>query len=173
MTSTTDTRTDLVWLITAQDIARASVSWFDAAGLPPPPVPNVTAIAVLGAFLNAPYLGIATNTICFGLALLNFTWSLTRLITEHPTGVQVLAFLQVGYIFDWLRAASLCLGQTFAAFDPALEFAIGGLPQILFNAIQIVIELFILTVFTIVNGTPSDPFEAVAGYCFANDTEVR
>lgn len=140
---------DLIgWIFTMQSMAvppRLSEAFgFSTQALPiPVPLENITGLVILQKVLEAPWMGIFTNTICFALALLNNTWSLTLLITNAKLNDSDLAYFQMGYIFDWLRAASLCLGQVFAALDPALEFAIAGFFDILFWAVQIAIEISI------------------------------
>jgi hypothetical protein len=156
------------WIFTMQGAAAprklSAAFGLRAQGLPlPVPLQNITGLVILQKVLEAPWLGVVTNTINFGLALLNNTWSLTLLITNAKLNTSDLAYFQVqermfprpcahaspaqmGYIFDWLRAASLCAGQVFAALDPALEFSVAGLLDIVIWAVQIAVEIVIAQV---------------------------
>lgn len=144
---------DLIgWIFTMQGAAappRLSDAFSLRAQTLPIPVPleNITGLVILQKVLEAPWAGVITNTACFALALLNNTWSLSLLITNAKLNSSDLAYFQMGYIFDWLRAASLCLGQVFAALDPALEFAVSGLVDVVIWAVQIAIEITIQQIF--------------------------
>lgn len=88
------------WIFTMQGAAAprklSAAFGLRAQGLPlPVPLQNITGLVILQKVLEAPWLGVVTNTINFGLALLNNTWSLTLLITNAKLNTSDLAYFQV------------------------------------------------------------------------------
>ncbi len=59
---------------------------------------------------ESPIDGVVSNLVNGGLAVINGTWSLSRLITEAQLSVDDVRFFQWGYITDWVRDAGTSLG---------------------------------------------------------------
>jgi hypothetical protein len=83
---------DLIWIIASSELGTSGLGETLAAAHDitiasggPVPIVNLTGVQIWLKVVEAPWLGILTNTICFGLALANATWSLSQVCRSSCT----------------------------------------------------------------------------------------
>jgi hypothetical protein len=86
-------------------------------------------------------------------------------------------------VFDWFRAASVALGEVFAALEPRLTMVVAHIPIILLDALQIGVELIIVVIFQLAYGVPptnTNPLQnidaaiiGIGDYCLSNTSTAH
>jgi hypothetical protein len=95
---------DLLWIISVSDVnvqgngglgeTLAEAHTLTIASSPVVPILNLTGVQIWLRVVEAPWLGIFTNSVCFALALANATWSLSAMITQATLTQEDIRFFQ-------------------------------------------------------------------------------